>query len=337
MKPLERRGSIERVETSSRHHQALLSAPSSRRVSKSKSLPQSPLESAAPSESTDPLGLTPAIRRRREKGRPIIAMIAGAVVLLAAAAIVWLWITRGRSALAPTVGSVQPDPDPPVIPPAAKELVKPAAGELPSSASLASRLDAIVRAASAVPDVESHLAANDRIGRWEIRFPTGNTVETYAKQLDALGIELGIIGGEERITYASSFAKEVPDKREGSPADEHRFYMTWRSGALRDLDNALLSRAKIQTTGRIVAQFYPPQLETKLMELEKQFAAPRSVDEVRRTVFAVMADDKSFDLRVAEQEYVSGEVKSSESKAGAAKPAGRDTAAPPVTRPRDNS
>ncbi|HEY2147829.1 MAG TPA: hypothetical protein VGH32_07815, partial [Pirellulales bacterium] len=190
---------------------------------------------------------------------------------------------------------------------------------------------------SAVPDVESHLAVNDRIGRWEIRFPTGNTVETYAKQLDALGIELGIIGGEERITYASSFAKEVPDKREGSPADEHRFYMTWRSGALRDLDNALLSRAKIQTTGRIIAQFYPPQLETKLMELERQFAAPRNAGEVRRTVFAVMADDKSFDLHVAEQEYVSGEVKSSEIKAGGAKPAGGAAAARPASPPRDNS
>jgi hypothetical protein len=306
-------------------------------VSKSRPFSQAPLESAAPSEPIDPLGLSPAIRGRRVTTRPLLAIIAGAVVVLAVAAIVWLWVVKGRSAILPTVGSVQPDPDPPVTPPPAKDLVKPTAGDLPRRASLEARLDTVVRAAAVVPDVESHLAVNDRVDRWEIRFPTGNTVDTYAKQLDAVGIELGVIGGEERINYASRFTKEVPERREGLPADEHRFYMTWRSGALRDLDNALLSRAKIQTTGRIVAQFYPPQLEAKLMGLEKQFATPRGVNEVRRTVFAVVPDDKSFDFRVAEQEYVSGAVKWSDGKASGVKPAAEAArASPPVAKaPRD--
>jgi hypothetical protein len=264
--------------------------------------------------------------------------VAAAVVLLAAAAIVWIWIARGRSALAPTVGSVQRDPDPPVTPPSAKGFVKPSAGELPSRASLEARLEAVVGAAAAIPDVESRLAANDRIERWEIRFPIGNTVETYAKQLDALGIELGVIGGEDRITYASSFTKDGPDTRDGLAAGERRFYMTWRSGALRDLDNALLSRAKVQTTGKIVAQFYPPQLEAKFMELEEQFASPRSVNEVRRTVFALRPDDKGFDFHVAEQEYVSGQVKSSEIKNRDAKPGQADAAAAPDAKaPPENS
>jgi hypothetical protein len=95
--------------------------------------------------------------------------------------------------------------------------------------------------------------------------------------------------------------------------------MTWRSGALRDLDNALLSRAKIQTSERIVAQFYPPQLETALADLEKEFAAPRNLAEVRHTVFALMAADKSYEFRVAEQEYVTGEVKNADAKPAAAK------------------
>ncbi|HKD37710.1 MAG TPA: hypothetical protein VKB78_12950, partial [Pirellulales bacterium] len=290
-------------------------------MSKSRPLPQAPLESTTSIESGDPLGLAPKARRNRDKGRPILAIAGGAVVLLAAAVIVRLWVANGRSALAPTVGSVQAEPDPPVNPPPAKELIKPSAGELPIRTSLDARLEGIVRAAADIPDVENRLATNDRVGRWEIRFPTGNTVETYAKQLDALGIELGVIGGEERITYASAFTKDVPETHSGSADNERRFYMTWRSGALRDLDNALLSRAKIQTTGRIVAQFYPPKLETKLTELEKQFAAPRSVNKVRRTVFALVPDDKTFNFRVAEQEYVSGQVKSSDDKAAGAKPA----------------
>ncbi|HEV3418299.1 MAG TPA: hypothetical protein VG056_15855, partial [Pirellulales bacterium] len=114
------------------------------------------------------------------------------------------------------------------------------------------------------------------------------------------------------IDYASDFTKDKPQRREGSPADEHRFYMTWRSGALRDLDSALLARARIPTTGRIVAQFYPLQLERRLADLEKQFAGKHDLAEVRRTAFSLSLTDDGYEFRVAEQEYVSGELKSAD-------------------------
>ena len=216
---------------------------------------------------------------------------------------------KGRSALAASTGTFAPDPDPPIVPPPDKELLKPSPGELPGRLPLDKSIEMLLSAAPAIPVVERHLSANPRIAHWEIRFPSGNTVDTYARQLDALGVELGVIGGSDRIVYASGFTKDKPDRREGRADDEQRFYMTWRSGALRDLDSALLSRAGIPTSERIVAQFYPPTLERTLADLERKFADKRDLAEVRRTVFALEPLDKSYEFRVVEQEYVSGELK----------------------------
>jgi hypothetical protein len=299
----------------------------SHRVSKSRSLSEPSPDPAVKLETADPLGLGRTERSKRLPGGPIVAIVAVlAALVLAIGLLVWLWQLKGRSALTPSAGVVvEPDADPPVIAPPIKALIKTPSNELPAGVPLEKTLDALVEAAAAISDPPGPLATNDRVQRWEIRFPTGNTAESYARQLDALGIELGVIGGGERIAYASAFTHEQPARREGSAADEQRFYMTWRSGALRDLDNTLLSRAKIQTTDRIVAQFYPAQLESTLADLEKQFAAPRNVADVRHTVFALTAADKSFVFRVAEQEYMSGELKNADAKGerpppGAARP-----------------
>ena len=261
----------------------------SHRVSKPKSISEPSPDPAVEREAADPLGLGRTERSKRLAGRPIVAIVAAlVVVVLAIGVLVWLWQLKGRSALGQSTGAVvEPDADPAVIAPPAKNLIKPPRNELPIRVPLEKTLEALVQAAAAISDPPETLATNERVQRWEIRFPTGNTPETYARQLDALGIELGVIGGGERISYASAFTKEQPQRREGSATDEQRFYMTWRSGASRDLDNALLSRAKIQTTDRIIAQFYPAQLEGTLADLEKQFAAPRNVADVRHTVFAL--------------------------------------------------
>jgi hypothetical protein len=237
--------------------------------------------------------------------------IAGAVlaVALSAGLLSWLWQMRGQSALAASSGSLTLDPDPPIVTPPVKELIKPSPGELPGRMPLEQSIDLLLRAAPGISDVERRLAMNPKVAHWEIRFPSGNTVENYGHQLDALGIELGVIGGSDRIAYASGFTKDQPDRRDGRAEDEQRFYMTWRTGAQRNLDAALLSRASIPTTDRIIAQFYPPALERTLADLERQFAEKRKLDEIRRTVFALEAVDKSFEFHVVEQEYVTGELK----------------------------
>lgn len=123
-----------------------------------------------------------------------------------------------------------------------------------------------------------------------------------------MGIELGVIGGGDSIAYAGNFGKQ-PNSRVGPGTDEHRAYLVWRSGALANLDAALLSRAKVQAGGRLVVHFLPSELEKNLTSEEREFAAPRNVAEVRRTAFAVVPDGDGFKFRVAEQEYFSGEIK----------------------------
>ena len=284
--------------------------PSSRRVIKSK-LPSDPLTE----DSTDlvadrPLTLNaPLASGGWRRGLWLPIAVAALAAVLSVGILNWLWQIKGRSALAASTGTFTPDPDPPIVPPHDKELLKPGPTELPGRMPLDKSIEMLLSAAPAIPIVERHLSANPRIAHWEIRFPSGNTVDTYARQLDALNIELGVIGGSDRIVYASGFTKDKPDRREGRADDEQRFYMTWRSGALRDLDSALLSRAGIPTSERIVAQFYPPTLERMLADLERKFADKRDLAEVRRTVFAIEPLDKSYEFRVVEQEYVSGELK----------------------------
>lgn len=296
-------------------------------MSTSQPISQKPAAVPSEADAPAPVVLTSTARSKRLSGRWL--PIAGGLIAaaLAIGLLVWLWNKKGQSALAPPTGTVSPDPVPPVAPPPVKELAKPTTNPLPPRPSLAKRLETALQLAAKVPEMQSQSAGDERIQRWEIRFPNGLTSETYASQLDALGIELGVIGGGERIVYASGFSKDVPDKRDGPAADEARFYMTWRSGAMRDLDNALLSRVKISTSERIIAQFYPPQLEKTLADLEQKFAAPRNVAEVRHTVFALTPTDKAFEFRVVEQEFVTGELKKADAKP--ARPADKPPAAKP--------
>jgi hypothetical protein len=279
----------------------------------SKSKPKTELSPSphAETQMPSPLALSaPAAGQRFTRGSLLLIVGATIVLVLAVGFVVWLWQMKGRSALAASTGSVSADPDPPVLPLPEKELVKPAADATAERMPLENSLAKLLKDATTSPNFEDRIVGNSRVEHWEIRFPTGNTTESYARQLDSMGIELGVIGGSDKIDYASGFSKDKPQRREGSPADEHRFYMTWRSGALRDLDNALLARARIPATGRIVAQFYPPLLEKQLADLEKQFADKHDLAEVRRTVFSLALTDDGYEFRVVEQEYVSGELKS---------------------------
>jgi hypothetical protein len=273
--------------------------------------PSVPLTEGAGAESVGPpvtLG-APRVRGRWRRGPWLPIAGAALAVALSVGLLCWLWQVRGQSALAAGTGSLTLNPDPPIVAPPVKELIKPSPAELPGRMPLEKSIELLLNAAPGISDIERRLLTNPRVAHWEIRFPSGNTSENYARQLDALDIELGVIGGSDRIAYASGFTKDQPDRRDGRAEDEQRFYMTWRTGAQRNLDAALLSRAGIPTTDRIIAQFYPPSLERTLADLEQKFAEKRNLTEVRRTVFALEAVDKSFEFRVVEQEYVTGELK----------------------------
>jgi hypothetical protein len=139
--------------------------------------------------------------------------------------------------------------------------------------------------------------------RWEVRFLKGNTLDTYARQLDFFGIELGVLMPGNRVIYAFNLTKRKPDTRTAAADQEKRYYLTWRSGELQEADRELLGRAGIQNTGRIILKFLTPQIEAHLAGLEKAHAG-RHAENVRRTRFEVRDDGAGgYCFVVVDQSY----------------------------------
>ena len=146
-------------------------------------------------------------------------------------------------------------------------------------------------------------AAWHRRTDWEVRFPPGNTVETYAKQLDFFGIELGVFGSANDVTYISKLSQPKPAMRTGPRSAEQRKYMTWSRGDLDQADKELLRLAGIPNIeGRTIFKFLPPSVETQLTTLERQYKN-RPAKDIRRTRFGVKPEGNGFAFFVTDQTY----------------------------------
>jgi hypothetical protein len=139
--------------------------------------------------------------------------------------------------------------------------------------------------------------------RWEIRWiSTGIT--PYARQLDFFKIELAAAGGKPNVEYAFNLTKGRPDTRVGAPREDKRIYMTWRGDSpLRGFDIALLGRAGIATSNRLVMQFLPEEVEDRLAWIEKENSGGRSVTEYLKTVFGVEGVRGGYEFEVLEQRF----------------------------------
>lgn len=141
--------------------------------------------------------------------------------------------------------------------------------------------------------------------RWEIRF-SSNNLNAYAQQLDFFKIELGAIGGKKEVDYAMNLTQGRPNTKSGPSKNEKRLYMTWKSGALKQFDQQLLARAGVNTSNRMLVQFYPEQTENMLatieMENAKKVGHP-NLKEFLRTVFGVRAAGRNFEFYVIDQHF----------------------------------
>ena len=142
--------------------------------------------------------------------------------------------------------------------------------------------------------------------RWEIRFDPGNTLETYAKQLDFFGIELGVLLPDNQILYISELSKAQPTVRQGPADRETRYYFTWRQGELASADMELLHKAlgnqAQRLQDRLILKFLPDQWAAQLAELEKQHAADKNRT-IRKTRFGVRSAGEGYEFYVMEQTY----------------------------------
>ena len=141
--------------------------------------------------------------------------------------------------------------------------------------------------------------------RWFVRFAEDGSLDVYARQLDAFGIELGIVfPSRGELIYLSNLSRTPPSQRTvKTGANEQRLYMTWQGGQRKDADSKLFQRAGIDTTGGIIFHFYPRETEQKLLQLERSYAN-RSPREIRRTYFVVIPQGNSFTFAVTRQQYL---------------------------------
>jgi hypothetical protein len=136
--------------------------------------------------------------------------------------------------------------------------------------------------------------------RWSIIFNQGQTPEEYARQLDAFGVELAVVVGDQ-LLYLSNLSSPTPTKRQGSGRGDHRLYFLWQGRGRKASDIALFQKAGIEVGDAPLFQFYPPEAERLLAEKEVRYRG-RQPGEIRVTRFTVVPNGNRYDFQVVAQE-----------------------------------
>jgi hypothetical protein len=137
--------------------------------------------------------------------------------------------------------------------------------------------------------------------RWSIIYNTRHDAEEYARQLDALGVELAVVHGTEQLLYISHFSDPTPTKRFGTGRSDHRLYFLWQGRGRKASDLALFRKAGEEIGDENVFQFYSAAAEQRLAELEVKYKG-RNPGEIRVTRFQVVPKGESYDFEVVAQE-----------------------------------
>ena len=123
----------------------------------------------------------------------------------------------------------------------------------------------------------------------------------YARMLDGLGIEIGVLGGGfDGITYVSRLSDDKPVVRSGTGEQENRFYFS-QGSALVELDRQLLAKAGVESQNRVIVYFVPADAERHIMTAEREFAQ-RTPEEILQTNFGVRAAGDGYEFYVTGQQ-----------------------------------
>jgi hypothetical protein len=136
---------------------------------------------------------------------------------------------------------------------------------------------------------------------WSIVYNPGQPPEEYARQLDALGVELAVVAPANQLAFVSNFSAATPTIRYGSGQGDDRLYFMWQGRGRKAADVALLKKAGIDVGTKDVLQFYPKGVERQLSELEYRYKG-RQPAEIRVTRFSVVPRGESYGFSVLAQE-----------------------------------
>jgi len=141
-----------------------------------------------------------------------------------------------------------------------------------------------------------------REDRWSILYKTGQTADEYARQLDAFGVELAIVS-QNQLIYVSRFSQAQPVKRTGNHAEDKRLFFVWQGKGRKESDIALLAKAGLDVGEGVIFQFYPPQTESVLEQLEVRYKGKQTA-EIGNTRFGVVQSGRGYSFEVLSQEYL---------------------------------
>ena len=138
--------------------------------------------------------------------------------------------------------------------------------------------------------------------RWVILYSSGQSLAEYAQLLDYFKIELGAIV-DGRVVYVSQVSTDSPRQRTRLPGEDRRIRWLWRGGQRRQTDASLLKSVGLPIDeSTIIMQFLPPEIESRLVQLERTYMDV-SVQDIQRTAFGIRSGDEGFSFYVIEQEY----------------------------------
>lgn len=144
-----------------------------------------------------------------------------------------------------------------------------------------------------------------RFQRWELEFEARDS-EAYARQLDHLGIELGLVGGGiAGLDYLSGLSGQTVLRRGESGAEQRLYFMWTGENPLIHFDRELLERAGVEVDRREILKFIPPLLENQLAKIELEYAMARgqSFESIAKTVFFFESGGDGYRFVVRKQRY----------------------------------
>lgn len=138
--------------------------------------------------------------------------------------------------------------------------------------------------------------------RWKIRFEPESAAE-FARWLDFHKIDIGVLGRDNLVHYASGLSQSPPQLRTGEPVRENRGYTSAADGPMPSLTNDLARKADIAKLGNVVLLFYPFEVESILWTMENQYSKGKDVNSIRETTFTVTRNGSQFGFEIADQKY----------------------------------
>jgi hypothetical protein len=138
--------------------------------------------------------------------------------------------------------------------------------------------------------------------RWKIRFEPDSAGE-FARWLDFHKIEIGVLGRDNLVHYASTLSAAAPQIRTAEPTKENRGYTSAADGPMPALTDDLARKADIARLGDVVLLFYPFEVESILWTMENKYSKGRDVNTIRETVFTVTRDGDNFGFEIIDQKY----------------------------------